>query len=157
MSDPTDLPGVSAWPEPVTFERLQEAVAALGLTLTPTTSQRLSTRIEDNVIEMSVATGKTTVVRVLGLSATRVPAEQEAALATFANNWHRERTWPTLLWTPTEEGNLALRSVYTIDFTAGATDQQLSTAVRVGISASTKGLNSARDALQKGTTEPELG
>lgn len=156
MSDPTDLPGVSAWPEPVTFERLQQVVAALGLNVTPTETQRLSTRIEDNVIEMSVAAGKTTVLRILGLSATRVPKEQEAALATFANNWHRERTWPTLLWTAAD-GNLALRSVYTIDFTAGATNEQLATAVRIGISASTKGLNSAKDALQKGTTEPELG
>ncbi|HLS25531.1 MAG TPA: YbjN domain-containing protein [Beutenbergiaceae bacterium] len=150
MSDPTDLPGVSAWPAPVTYERLQQVIAAAGITVTPTESERLTARVEDNLVEISVASGKNTILRVLGLAGTTVPMEQQSALATFANNWHRERTWPTLMWTPAKDGALALRSVYTVDVTAGATDEQLSTAIKLGISVTARGLGSARDALTKG-------
>lgn len=150
MSDPTDLPGVSSWPAPVTYERLQQVLSAAGIAVTPTESKRLTARVEGNLVEISVATGKNTILRVLGLAGATVPKEKQTALATFANNWHRERTWPTLMWTPTQDGAaLALRSVYTVDVTAGATDEQLSTAIRLGISVTARGLSSAREALQK--------
>ncbi|MGC0251076.1 YbjN domain-containing protein [Pseudactinotalea sp. Z1748] len=157
MIDPTDLPGVGDWPAPVTVERLHRMVESAGVTVTPAENQILRARVGDNLVEISVAAGKATVLRVLGLASTTLPKDAESALATYANNWHREKVWPTLLWTTNAEGNLALRSVYTVDFTAGATDQQLTTAVRLGLSATAKGLDSALEALRNGTTEPELG
>lgn len=155
MSNPADIPGVSAWPEPVTYERLQTLVEAAKINVTPTDNQILRTRVGENVLEISVAVRKTTVLRVLGLSAAALPKEQQTALATFANNWHREKVWPTLLWTENTDGTLALRSVYTVDLTAGATDQQLATAIRLGVSASARALDSARGALQPGSSEPD--
>lgn len=157
MSDPTDLPGVSEWPEPVTLERVRVLVETSGVTATPTEKDALRVRFAHGVIEISVATTRTTVLRVLGLASSSIPREQETDLATFVNNWHRERVWPTLLWTSTDAGALALRSVFAMDVTAGATNQQLATAVQLGLSASSKGLEAAREALQKGTTEPDLG
>lgn len=157
MSNPADIPGVSAWPEPVTFERLQELVEAADINVTLTDNQILRTRVGENLVEISVATKKTTVLRVLGLSGATLTKQREGALATYANNWHREKVWPTLLWTEDSDGALSLRSVYTVDFTAGATDQQLATAIRLGVSATAKALDSAREALQQGSTEPELG
>src|SRR5699024_2711169 len=144
-------------PEPVTFERVRALIETAGAKPTTTEKQALRVRTPAGVIEDSVATTKTTVLRVLGLAASSIPKEQETDLTTFVNNWHRDRVWPTLLWTSTDTGALALRSIFAMDVTAGATNQQLATAVQLGLSASSKGLEAAREALQKGTTEPDLG
>lgn len=154
MTDPTSVPGMSEWPEPVTLQRIQNLAEAANLSLAATDNDRLRTRVGENVIEVALSTDKNTVIRILGLSSGVVQAERVQDLATFANNWHRERVWPTLIWTGTTEGTVNLRSVYTHDVTAGATDSQLTNAVRIGIAVTAKGLDSLVQALASGTTEP---
>lgn len=153
MSEPTDLPGVAPLPEPVTFARLQAHLEAANIKLTPSGENKARGRWGDNLIEISVSESKATVLQLLGLSASTVAADRETDVATFANEWHRERVWPTLIWTPTPDDALALRTVFAVDVTLGATDEQLSDYVRAGLATTSKCLAAAQEALSAASGE----
>lgn len=155
MSEPTNVPGMAQWPEPVTMARIAALAASNNLSFTQAEGgERLRTRWGDNVIEVALSTKKHTVLRVLGLSNAKVSRDRANDLATFANNWHRERVWPTLVWTGDADGDINLRSVFTQDLTAGATDTQLLGLIRLGLGSSAKALDAVREAMSRGTTEP---
>ncbi len=154
MSEPTDLPGVSEWPEPVTLERVAELAKGAGVTMESTENGRLRARVGENLIEVALTDDANKVLRILGLSGGTVAEDRINDLATFANNWHRERVWPTLLWTKGKDGQVNLRSVFTIDVTAGSSNSQLAMVVQTGLAASAKGLDTFRSAIADGITEP---
>lgn len=155
MSEPTDLPGAAPLPEPVTFDRLTAQLDAAELNLTPSGENKLRGRWQENIIEFVLNTAKTSIMQLQGLSAVQVAAEREVAVATFANDWHRDRIWPTVLWTPTSRGTLALRTIYAADVTGGATAEQLQDIVRLGLSATAKCLSSLEETFTTSADQPQ--
>lgn len=147
MTSPADLPTGPELPAPLTLERIQAYTASREWTVTPG-EKSVRGRWGNADVEVSLNVGKLTVFQFRGVWVDRVPLAREADVATFANDWHRDRIWPTLHWRVAED-HLVVVGVVGWNLSAGVTDTQLAESFKVGIATITQSFHQLRAALDR--------
>lgn len=132
MSSPADLPGTPDIPTPLTLARVAALLQPDGWTLDaesgtlrhrwPHLEIALTVRDDDGVLMLFRGT-------YLGGP---IPLARARAIEAFVNDWHRDRIWPVVVHTSTDEA-IQVHTHVGVDATAGLTATQLDDYLRIGI------------------------
>lgn len=132
MSSPTDLPGVPDMPTPVTLARVAALLQPDGWTLD---AERASLRRRWPHLEIALTVRESEGMLMLIRGAhtgTTIPLDRAHAVEAFVNDWHRDRIWPVIVHTSTDD-TIQVHTHVGVDATAGLTATQLDDYLRIGI------------------------
>jgi hypothetical protein len=119
---------------PVAAARLHDVIAARGYHVRVEPDGSLSGLWDGYQFHVRLAGEEQDFLSVRGLWGRLVPPELRGAVAQAANDWNRDKIWPTVFTADTPEG-LSVRTEIMADVGAGATDRQLLDIVEGGLSA----------------------
>ena len=135
MNVPYVVPEDEVTPYPADFERVVQAVREMGYGLDVIEKGHAAGAIFDDVpflVSFDTA-GRFLSIRALWES--DLPAESaEPALFATADNWNREKYFPTVYTSTSPEGTLGVYADFVVDTEAGLSDVQLRDAISSGIS-----------------------
>ena len=135
MNVPYVVPEDEVTPYPADFERVVDAVREMGYALDVIEKGRAAGAIFDEIpflVSFDTA-GRFLSIRALWES--ELPAESaEPALFATADNWNREKYFPTVYTATSAEGTLGVYADFVVDTEAGLSDVQLRDAISSGIS-----------------------
>ena len=135
MNVPYLVPEDEVTPYPADFERVVQAVREMGYALDVIEKGRAAGAIFDAIpfLVSFDAAGRFLSIRALWES--DLPAESaEPALFATADNWNREKYFPTVYTATSPEGTLGVYADFVVDTEAGLSDVQLRDAISAGIS-----------------------
>ena len=135
MNVPYVVPEDEVTPYPADFERVVQAVREMGYALDVIEKGRAAGAIFDEIpfLVSFDAAGRFLSIRALWES--DLPAESaEPALFATADNWNREKYFPTVYTATSPEGRLGVYADFVVDTEAGLSDVQLRDAISSGIS-----------------------
>ena len=125
MNVPFVVPEDDTTPYPANFERVMAAVRAMGYALDVIEPGRAGGAIFDRVPFLSIR----------ALWEPDIPAASaEHAMFATADNWNREKYFPTVYTATTPEGTLGVYADFVVDTEAGLSNDQLRDAISSGIS-----------------------
>ena len=135
MNGPYVVPGDEVTPYPADFKRVVDAVREMGYALDVIEKGHAAGAIFDEIpflVSFDTA-GRFLSIRALWES--DLPAESaEPALFATADNWNREKYFPTVYTSTSPEGTLGVYADFVVDTEAGLSDVQLRDAISSGIS-----------------------
>ena len=135
MNVPYVVPEDEVTPYPADFERVVDAVREMGYALDVIEKGHAAGAIFDDVpfLVSFDTSGRFLSIRALWES--DLPAESaEPALFATADNWNREKYFPTVYTSTSPEGTLGVYADFVVDTEAGLSDVQLRDAISSGIS-----------------------
>ncbi|WP_185972514.1 YbjN domain-containing protein [Georgenia yuyongxinii] len=119
---------------PVAAARLHDVIAARGYHVREEPDGSMSGLWDGYQFQVRLTGEEQDFLSVRGLWGRLVPPELRGAVAQAANDWNRDKIWPTIFTAETAEG-LSVRTEIMADVGAGATDRQLLDIVEGGLSA----------------------
>ena len=129
MNVPYVVPEDEVTPYPADFERVVDAVREMGYALDVIEKGRAAGAIFDDVPFL------VSFLSIRALWESDLPAESaEPALFATADNWNREKYFPTVYTSTSPEGTLGVYADFVVDTEAGLSDVQLRDAISSGIS-----------------------
>ena len=135
MNVPYVVPEDEVTPYPADFERVVDAVREMGYALDVIEKGRAAGAIFDEIpfLVSFDAAGRFLSIRALWES--DLPAESaEPALFATADNWNREKYFPTVYTATTPDGTLGVYADFVVDTEPGLSNDQLRDAIASGIS-----------------------
>ena len=135
MNGPFVVPTDDTTPYPVDFERVVAAVRDMGYALDVIEQGRAGGAIFDRVpfLVSFDAAGRFLSIRALWEPDIPAASAEHAMFAT-ADNWNREKYFPTVYTATTPEGTLGVYADFVVDTEAGLSNDQLRDAISSGIS-----------------------
>jgi hypothetical protein len=118
----------------VTAARLLEIITDRGYHVRPEPDGSLTGVWDGYQFHIRLAGEEQDFLSVRGLWGRLVPDELQGAVAQAANDWNRDKIWPTVFTAPTPDG-ISVRTEIMADVGAGATDRQLLDIIEGGLSA----------------------
>ncbi|MFV0254428.1 MAG: YbjN domain-containing protein [Beutenbergiaceae bacterium] len=156
MSSPSDIPALPAIPAPVTFERVAACLPPQG-SVADGEKQRIFRRWDQTVMSIWVSQGEATMLLFHATQPNRTfPLDRAAAIAAFANNWHRDRLWPTIVVVTTPE-HAAMHTQLAIDIGAGLTDDQLRGQLQLVEVTIRQAMTAFNEAFEPPSPDPQSG
>lgn len=135
MNVPYVVPEDEVTPYPADFDRVVDAVREMGYALDVIEKGRAAGAIFDDVpflVSFDTA-GRFLSIRALWES--ELPAESaEPALFATADNWNREKYFPTVYTATSAEGTLGVYADFVVDTKPGLSNDQLRDVIASGIS-----------------------
>ncbi|MPV87057.1 hypothetical protein GB882_00135, partial [Georgenia ruanii] len=119
---------------PVTAARLLEIITDRGYHVRTEPDGSLTGVWDGYQFHIRLAGEEQDFLSVRGLWGRLVPEELRGAVAQAANDWNRDKIWPTVFTAPTPDG-VGVRTEIMADVGAGATDRQLLDIIEGGLSA----------------------
>lgn len=155
MTSPIDLPQMPELPAPVTPERLADVLAELKYPMTRNEQGALVGRTTAATVEVSFPDERNQVLLFRGTRIGTLPSDRIADVELFANNWHRERLWPTVVVLDGPEG-VVVQAHVGVDVVQGLTETQLRENARIGVGTLHQVMTALAEQLDD-AREPGLG
>ncbi len=135
MNVPYLVPEDEETPYPADFERVVSAVRSMGYALDVIESGRAAGAIFDDIPFLVSFDAARRFLSIRAVWDTGMePASAESALFATADNWNREKYFPTVYTAVSPEGKLGVYADFVVDTEAGLSDVQLRDAISSGIS-----------------------
>lgn len=135
MNVPYVVPEDDVTPYPADFDRVVSAVRELGYALDVIETDRAAGAIFDDIpflVSFDTA-GRFLSIRALWESNLPMASAESAMFAT-ADNWNREKYFPTVYTAASAQGTLGVYADFVVDTKAGLSNVQLRDAISSGIS-----------------------
>ncbi|EJF48113.1 putative bacterial sensory transduction regulator [Schaalia georgiae F0490] len=146
VPDPED----DATPYPVTLDRVLASVRAMGYQLDVVEEGRSVGAIFDSIPFLISFDSDGRFMSVRGAWITGLDgAEAQHPMFAAADNWNREKYFPTVYTLISEDGSLGVFADLTVDTKAGLTEAQLRDAVGSGISTGVSAIQYMKEAAAK--------
>ena len=135
LPGPYPVPKDSITPYKVTFDRLMRTLSELQFQADVLAENRAAGAVFDGVPFLLSMDSSERFLSIRALWESDLPAESaEPALFATADNWNREKYFPTVYTATSPEGTLGVYADFVVDTEAGLSDVQLRDAISSGIS-----------------------
>ena len=135
MNVPYLVPEDEVTPYPADFERVVQAVREMGYALDVIEKGHAAGAIFDEIPFLVSFDAAGRFLSIRALWEPDIPAETgEHAMFATADNWNREKNFPTVYTATTPEGTLGVYADFVVDTEAGLSNDQLRDAISSGIS-----------------------
>ncbi|WP_420111672.1 YbjN domain-containing protein [Pseudactinotalea sp.] len=132
MTSPSDLPSAPDIPAPVTLARVAALLRPDGWAVD---TEKASVRHRWPHLEVAVTVRESEGMLLLVRGAhvgEPIPLDRASAVEAFVNDWHRDRIWPVIVHTSTDDA-IVVHTHVGVDATAGLTATQLDDYLRIGL------------------------